>query len=171
MCCGAISLLFVSCGSGHELYGSFASETSALLAEEEEKDSSHLSSGSSARIFSSSLVGTIRMDQIALVERLIWRTSRGNAVARFFPIEELLIDEITSQAVNKAVFNILYVGEELEKRLKRVLKAVGATEYDLPATVNGCVRLARELGQSAAENEKIVSRTEAELHSQLSSRL
>ena len=184
------------CGSGHDSYGSFSSaETHSLLtADADEAKEADIERGrpslstpqrgatsvtsslhqpssfQTSRFFSSSLYGTIPSSSAPLFERLVFRVSRGNAILRLWPINERLTDATAAggEAVSKSVFSVTYVGEEMEKKLHRLIAVVGATEYEIPPRNEDRERLIRALRQQRAEVERVVARTEDELHEQLS---
>ena len=119
--------------------------------------------------FSSSLHGTLSTDVVPLFSRLVFRTSRGNAILHHFPIDAPLIDPLTGASVRKSAFVLMYVGEEMEKRLKRCIAVVGGTEYDLPGGVRERTRLNLDLRERRAEAQRVLGRTLQELHEQLQS--
>lgn len=88
------------------------------------------------RQFTRLLCGTIDQLRQAMFDRLIFRLSRGNALVRYTPITDTIIDPVTGATLTKSVFSILFVGAELEKRLKRAIAIVGASEYEVPETVS-----------------------------------
>ena len=182
-------------GSGYESYGSFAlAETSGLLSSNaDESKGSDIEQGrqllaaphrpaasltaspppstfQTARFFSSSLYGTIPSSSVPLFERLVFRISRGNAILRVWPIDQRLREATGDEeaAVSKSVFGVTYVGEEMEKKLRKLIAAVGATEYDIPPRNEDRERMVRALRQHKAEVERVVARTDDELHEQLS---
>ena len=181
------------CGSGYDSYGSFSSaETSGLLAPDaDESKGSDLEQGrhslsasrvgssltssppastfQTSRFFSSSLYGTVPSSSVPLFERLVFRISRGNAILRLWPIEQPLGDSAAEGAsVSKSVFSVTYVGEEMEKKLRKLVAVVGAQDYDIPARMEDRERMMRSLRQQKSEIERVVARTEDELHDQLS---
>ena len=121
-----------------------------------------------SHVFSSSLHGTIATAAVPLLERLVFRTSRGNAILRVTAIDAPLADPQTEQPVSKSVFTLLHVGEEMEKRLHRVLHAVGATEYDIPIGWKERLRLVRELQVRREDTGRVLRQTEAEIADALS---
>ena len=169
-------------GSGFDTYGSFSTaETSGLLARDADDSkaaspnersrqlSSEPASFQTSRFFSSNLYGTLPSASVPLFERLVFRISRGNAILRMWPIDEQLQDSAVDGAlVSKSVFFVTYVGEEMEKKLRKAIAVVGANEYDIPASTEQRERMSRSLRQQKAEVQRVIARTEDELHEQLS---
>ena len=129
--------------------------------------SHHRSSGPS--FFSSSLHGTIANNAVPSFERLVFRISRGNAILHLFPIDSPLHDPSLDHPTYKTAFILLYIGEELEKRLKRCITVVGATEYDLPGGAKERRRMSAELRERRGEALRVMRRTEEEIREQLQS--
>ena len=174
-------------GSGYDSYGSFSSaETSGLLSSDVDESkadielgegratsahvaSSSLSTFQTSGFFSSSLYGTLSSSSVPLFERLVFRISRGNAIVRLWSIDEPLRDMAgDGAAVSKSVFAVTFVGSEMEKKLRKLVQVVGATDYDIPLDSHSRERMMRLLRQQVYEVERVVARTEDELHDQLS---
>ena len=146
-------------------------ELSALLSRSSSATSSALSSPSSHRAtpasFSSSLHGTLNNESVISFERLVFRISRGNAILHLFPIDSPLHDPVQDHPVQKTAFVLVYVGEELEKRLKKCIAVVGGTEYELPGGSKERLRLSAELRERRSESMRVLRKTEEEIRDQL----
>lgn len=85
--------------------------------------------GRARRFFSSHIYGIIPQDKIILFERMIFRISRGNVLIKTRPLERAMPDpQQHGQLISKSVFSLMFVGEQLGKRLRKIVLHFGATE-------------------------------------------
>ena len=83
--------------------------------------------------FMSSLIGMIPEDKILAFKRMIFRISRGNVLVKLTPLPEPMPDPLrVGEFVKKYIFRLTFLGDQLEKRLKRVIAFFGAVEYEFP---------------------------------------
>ncbi|EDV27659.1 uncharacterized protein TRIADDRAFT_63670 [Trichoplax adhaerens] len=84
------------------------------------------------------LSGVINRDHLAAFERVIWRTSRGNAFFRHVEIETPLEDPKTGDMISKCAFMIFLQGNHLRSRMMKICEGFSATVY--PCSDNAEVR-------------------------------
>jgi V-type H+-transporting ATPase subunit a len=92
------------------------------------------------------IVGVVLQEDKPALERMIFRTSRGNCYVRFSNIDEPLQNE-KGQLVSKVVFIIFYRSAALTPKLRRICDAFAANRHEIPefeSQQKVCVRVARE---------------------------
>lgn len=82
--------------------------------------------------FHNYICGVIPVAQQLLFERMLFRTSRGNAYARFQELEEDLDDVQTGEPVHKAVFYVVYLGNTLQRRIEKMCDFFRASRHEVP---------------------------------------
>lgn len=75
------------------------------------------------------LTGVIPKDRVATLERLVYRTTRGNSVMRVYEIETPFYSITTNQSVHKCVFGIYFTVPRLRESLRKISEVNGATLY------------------------------------------
>jgi V-type H+-transporting ATPase subunit a len=117
--------------------------------------------------FTSTICGVIPQDKIIPFERLLFRVSRGNAFSHFFEIPQLIEDPSTGEKVKKQVFSVTFMGEQLSKRVSRIVQHAGATEYPLPSSPAEILALERDIQLKLNDSNTVLHRTDAEIRDQL----
>ncbi|CAI5730370.1 unnamed protein product [Peronospora destructor] len=78
------------------------------------------------------VTGVVPADERLKFERMIFRTTRGNCLTRFSPIEMPLIDPSNGQPVTKHAFVIFFQSSFIENKLRKICDAFHARLYSLP---------------------------------------
>lgn len=118
--------------------------------------------------FTSTICGVIPADKIMSFERLLFRISRGNAFSHFFDIAGLLEDPVTGEKVKKQVFAITFMGEQLARRISRIIGHNGGTEYPIPGSSNEINRLEIDINRKLDDASALLGRTDQEIRELLS---
>lgn len=79
------------------------------------------------------ITGVVPADERLKFERMIFRTTRGNCLSRFSPIEELIIDPASGNPVEKHAFVIFFQSAFIESKLRKICDAFHARLYTLPS--------------------------------------
>lgn len=79
------------------------------------------------------LTGVVPADERLKFERMIFRTTRGNCLTRFSPIEELLVDPASGTPLEKHAFVIFFQSTVVESKLRKICDAFHARLYTLPS--------------------------------------
>ncbi|VEU42702.1 unnamed protein product [Pseudo-nitzschia multistriata] len=79
-----------------------------------------------------SIAGVISTEEKVRFERMIFRTTRGNSLVSFAPIEEPITDPETGKEADKSVFLVFFKSKAIEVKLKRICDAFMAHRYTLP---------------------------------------
>lgn len=119
--------------------------------------------------FTSTICGVIPADKIIPFERLLFRVSRGNAFSNFFEIPQLIEDPSTGEKIKKQVFAVTFMGEQLSKRISRIIQHAGATEYPIPASQQEIMGLQRDIQFKLNDSATVLQRTDADIKEMLGS--
>lgn len=119
--------------------------------------------------FTSTICGVIPTDKIVSFERLLFRISRGNAFSHFFEIDRMLEDPATGDKMKKQVFAITFMGEQLARRVSRIVGHNGGTEYPIPGSPNEIMALERDIQAKLDDATALLGRTDQEIRELLGS--
>lgn len=97
----------------------------------------------------------------------MFRLSRGNAMARFFPIVEPVKDPTSAVRVHKSVFYIVVLGQQLLTKVTRVCDAHQATIYSVPPTTMDCFNVMAAIQREIADTHAVHKATEKSIRRQL----
>jgi V-type H+-transporting ATPase subunit a len=157
-------------GGREEAIGEGGSYQVSSDAYDEEAHTASSSSSGGAMPFTRTIVGVIPADKILAFERLLFRTSRGNALSHFQALPGLSEDPTTGVYVLKHIFSVTFIGDQLARRIGRVVTVLGATEYALPTTgVSGIERMEQDMQRKLVDCYAVLTRTDEEIRELLSS--
>ncbi|KAJ3439076.1 v-type proton atpase subunit a [Anaeramoeba flamelloides] len=80
--------------------------------------------------------GTIPRERVPILERILWRTTRGNMFLRTAEIETKIKEFHTNKFVTKTAFLIFYQGETIGDKIRRVCTSMGSNLYNIPENQN-----------------------------------
>jgi len=78
------------------------------------------------------IAGVVPTEEKVRFDRMIFRTTRGNSLVRFAPIDHPTIDPESGKESEKSVFLIFFKSATIETKLKRICDAFMAHRYTLP---------------------------------------
>jgi V-type H+-transporting ATPase subunit a len=78
------------------------------------------------------IAGVVSTEEKVRFDRMIFRTTRGNSLVQFAPIDHPTIDPESGKESEKSVFLIFYKSATIEMKLKRICDAFMAHRYTLP---------------------------------------
>ncbi|KAI3726780.1 hypothetical protein L1987_66586 [Smallanthus sonchifolius] len=73
--------------------------------------------------------GLVPRDKAIAFERILFRATRGNVFLKQDSIEELVIDPVSGQKVEKNVFIVFHSGERAKSKVLKICDAFGANRY------------------------------------------
>ncbi len=119
-------------------------------------------------LFSGTLHAVVPSDRSALVERMVFRVSRGNAIVRVREIPQPMPDPLNpGVAVRKSVLTLLFVGRVLGSRLRKVLLYFGATEYDVTGSAHSLRNQMARLESEIRDIRQLVAIADKQTRAQL----
>ncbi|KAJ1944979.1 H(+)-transporting V0 sector ATPase subunit a, partial [Linderina macrospora] len=80
------------------------------------------------------VTGVIPRDRIATLERVLWRSLRGNMFLNYVDIEEPIHDPRQEEPVYKSAFIVFAHGESLRDRATKIATSLGATLYHVDSS-------------------------------------
>lgn len=125
--------------------------------------SSDSSSYQSDDSFHTVITGILPTDKVPLFERMLFRVSRGNCVVRTVAVSKTLNDPVSNEPVYKSVFSVLLLGDQLRRRVEKLLPYVSATVYQVPPSPVRYASEVRELSDRLAELERVLVHTDADI--------
>ena len=78
------------------------------------------------------IAGVVSTEEKVRFDRMIFRTTRGNSLVRFAPIDHSTTDPQSGRESEKSVFLIFYKSATIENKLKKICDAFLAHRYMLP---------------------------------------
>jgi len=125
--------------------------------------------GVSDNRFTSTICGVLPADKSIAFERLLFRVSRGNAFCHFYAIPHPIEDPATDEPVKKVVFAVTFMGEQLARRISRIIGHNNGTEYPIPSSPLEIQRLEQDIQSKLADAGAILTRTDTEIKELLQS--
>merc|ERR1719247_2798319 len=80
----------------------------------------------------SSTVGVINAEEKSRFERMLFRSTRGNCLARFTEVERPIADAATGRPEFKIVFIVFFKSEVISAIINKICDAFGARQYPVP---------------------------------------
>jgi len=96
------------------------------------------------------IAGVVNTEDKVRFERMIFRTTRGNSMIKFAPIEHSIWDPETGKESEKSVFLVFFKSAAIEIKLKKICDAFMAHRYTLP-DMDDMTNLHRLLDQNRTE--------------------
>ncbi|KAJ2499605.1 H(+)-transporting V0 sector ATPase subunit a [Coemansia sp. RSA 1972] len=80
------------------------------------------------------IAGVISRDRIATLERVLWRSLRGNMFLNYVDIEDPINDPNMEEPVYKSAFIVFAHGASLRDRATKIAESLGATLYQVDSS-------------------------------------
>ncbi|KAL8216892.1 hypothetical protein R6Q57_023729 [Mikania cordata] len=120
---------------------------SASLLEQATQSGSSISSG--LRFIS----GIILTSKVLLFERMLFRATRGNLLFNQASADDLIMDPISSELVEKTVFVVFFSGEQAKTKVLKICEAFGANCYPVPEDLTKQTQITQEVLSRLSELE------------------
>lgn len=107
--------------------------------------------------------GVVKSSQIASLERVIFRATRGNAVFEQASIDEPLLEpdsKNASESFKKSFFMVLFAGEVMRDKIQKICTYFGAGLYKFPENVAEHLEMWEEVGRRMTESTEVFTRTQ-----------
>ncbi|KAK4785439.1 hypothetical protein SAY86_002128 [Trapa natans] len=89
--------------------------------------------------------GIICKSKVVIFERMLFRATRGNMLFNQAPVDEEIVDPVTSEKEVKIVFMVHFSGEQAKIKILRICEAFHANCYPVPEDVTKQQQLTREV--------------------------
>ena len=114
------------------------------------------------------IAGVLPVEGVEQMKRMLYRISRGNAIARFQDIETAIVDPATGEEMKKTVFWIVFLGEQLNSRIRKMCDIIHASVYDTPPSREETERVLQLLQQELVDKRAVDTQTDDSIHNLLS---
>ena len=114
------------------------------------------------------IAGVLPVEGVEQMRRMLYRISRGNAIARFEDIKEPVVDPGSGEEMKKTVFWIVFLGEQLNSRIRKMCDIIHASIYDMPNNRDETARILEHIDQELADKKSVNQRTEESIFNLLS---
>jgi len=117
--------------------------------------------------FRSFIYGTIPTENQGSFNRMLYRVSRGNAFAEFRDIPNPVIDPATGEPVQKSVFYIVLLGNQLTQRVTKMCDIFRCNVFKLPNTKRAIKTMLEQIQVDINNTDAVIAKTEASIFSML----
>jgi V-type H+-transporting ATPase subunit a len=107
----------------------------------------------------SRICGCILTSRRVVMERMLFRATRGNLLSRFIELSDELEDPETGEKVKKVVFILFYSGERIKERTLKILSALNATVYEIPEGKGSQNQMLSDLSRNIEQQADICTRS------------
>lgn len=106
------------------------------------------------------LTGVISKEKLAIFERILWRSTRGNLYMKQAPISELIEDPHSpGLMVEKYVFIIFYQGSRAQDKIRKICESFSANLYPCPETAHERKELLRQVETRLEDLDVVLQRS------------
>ncbi|GLT81863.1 hypothetical protein SLE2022_002930 [Rubroshorea leprosula] len=121
-------------------------ETASLLEQE-------MMPGSSDQSGLRFISGIITKSKVLRFERMLFRATRGNMLFNRAPVDEEIMDPLSTETVEKMVFVVFFSGEQARTKILKICEAFGANCYPVPEDISKQRQITREVLSRLSELE------------------
>ncbi|PON62354.1 ATPase, V0 complex, subunit 116kDa [Parasponia andersonii] len=97
--------------------------------------------------------GIICKSKVLRFERMLFRATRGNMLFNQAPVEEHIIDPLSTEMVEKMVFVVFFSGEQARTKILKICEAFGASCYPVPEDITKQRQITGEVSSRLVELE------------------
>ncbi|KAL7594659.1 hypothetical protein Lser_V15G28279 [Lactuca serriola] len=97
--------------------------------------------------------GIIPKSKVLLFERMLFRATRGNLLFNQATADDLIMDPVTSEMVEKTVFVVFFSGEQAKTKILKICEAFGASCYPVPEDTTKQTQITQEVLSRLSELE------------------
>ncbi|KAB2614848.1 vacuolar proton ATPase a1-like [Pyrus ussuriensis x Pyrus communis] len=97
--------------------------------------------------------GIICKSKALRFERMLFRATRGNMLFNHAPADELMMDPLSTEMVEKTVFVVFFSGMQAKTKILKICEAFGANCYPVPEDITKQRQITREVSSRLAELE------------------
>jgi V-type H+-transporting ATPase subunit a len=76
--------------------------------------------------------GTINESKRIIMERMLFRASRGNVISRFIQVKDAIEDPSSGESAKKLVFILFFSGQRVREKINKILTTLNASVYSVP---------------------------------------
>ncbi|KAM7496677.1 hypothetical protein LguiA_021091 [Lonicera macranthoides] len=79
--------------------------------------------------------GIICKSKVLMFERMLFRATRGNLLFNQAPADDLIMDPVSTEMVEKTVFLVFFSGEQAKTKILKICEAFNASCYPVPEEI------------------------------------
>ncbi|EAA60178.1 hypothetical protein AN5083.2 [Aspergillus nidulans FGSC A4] len=113
------------------------------------------------------IAGVIPRVRMGLLQRILWRTLRGNLYMNQSDIPEPIIDPTSNEEILKNVFIILGHGKDIMVRIRSISKSLGASLYSFDKDCRLRMRRMHDVSIRRNDVRNVVQKIKFKLHAKL----
>ena len=107
--------------------------------------------------------GIIDTDKFMILEKICWRTLRGNLYINHVPLSEPLVDIDTNEKSYKSIFLIFTHGDSLISKCKRIIETLDGQLYDVESDYDAYKQELRTINDKLKDLNEVLLHTEDRL--------
>lgn len=150
---------------------SFLDNSAPLLAEQDTEEDIEATAGSSVPAGSAALgnyvSGVIAKDKVSILERILWRSLRGNILLKEIEIPDPIYDPKSGKNIQKSVFVAFTHGKTLVSKVKRVAEALDADLYQVDENLTLRNQHLADVNNKIEDFSSVVNSTQSTIVSEL----
>ena len=113
------------------------------------------------------VVGSIPRAKIDILNKILWRTLRGNLYFNHTPIQEPILDFHSGAEIDKDVFIVFTHGELLLQRVKKIIDSLDGSVYDVSSDHEIYEQSLAQINAQVTDIEQVLNSTHQTLHTEL----
>jgi len=113
------------------------------------------------------VIGSIPRAKVEILNKILWRTLRGNLYFNHAPIGESIHDLQSKQDVEKDVFIIFTHGEILLQRVKKIVDSLDGNVYDITSDHEMYEQSLSQINAQLTDIDHVLNSTHQTLHTEL----
>ncbi|KAI8916015.1 V-type ATPase, V0 complex, 116kDa subunit family [Gorgonomyces haynaldii] len=147
-----------------EIAGIATHENDSLLGNQERRS---METGAMPTINIGFVAGVIPRPKMAIFERILFRSLRGNLYMNHAEIAEPIVDPASDESVYKNVFIVFAHGKELINKIRKICESMGATIYPVDEQGDKRRENALEVMSRIEDLRHVLDNTKAARHAEL----
>lgn len=113
------------------------------------------------------LVGSIPRNKIEVLNKILFRTLRGNLYFNHQPIDEPIIELLSGESIEKDVFIVYTHGQLLIQKVKRIIDSLDGKIFDVNSNYEIYQQSLDELNSQINDLDHVLESTHQQLHTEL----
>eukprot|EP00475_Leptophrys_vorax_P018606 TRINITY_DN2547_c0_g1_i1.p1 TRINITY_DN2547_c0_g1~~TRINITY_DN2547_c0_g1_i1.p1 ORF type:complete len:867 (-),score=248.28 TRINITY_DN2547_c0_g1_i1:53-2590(-) len=105
------------------------------------------------------ITGTISDAKRVIMERMLFRASRGNVISRFIHLTEPVEDLVSGEKTNKLVFILFFSGQRVREKITKILQTLNANVYAVPDSQGEQMQLLADITKNIEQQEEVLDKT------------
>lgn len=113
------------------------------------------------------VVGSIPRAKVDILNKILWRTLRGNLYFNHAPIEQTILDYRSGEEVDKDVFIVFTHGELLLQRVKKIIDSLDGSVYDISSDLEIYEQSLAQINSQITDIDQVLNSTHRQLEAEL----